>query len=105
MGGKKKSSEEEEGRLRLPREKEGEMFALATQRMGGDQIRALGADGKERSCRIPGKLKKRVWIREGDVIIIKLWDFQPNKADIVWRYLPLQTARLKKMGLLKDLPV
>ena len=98
-------SGDEEARLRLPREKDGEMFALATQRMGGDQIKALCADGQERSVRIPGKMRKRVWVREGDVIIIKLWDFQPSKADVVWRYLGFQVERLKRMGLLKNLPL
>jgi translation initiation factor 1A len=102
---KKKFPDEENVKLRLPKEKEGEMFALALQRMGGDQIKALCADGQERSCRIPGKMRKRVWIREGDVIIIKLWDFQPSKADVVWRYLGFQVERLKRMGVVKNLPI
>jgi translation initiation factor 1A len=104
---KKKKIDEDAfgGKLRLPREKDGEMFALATQRMGGDQIKCMAADGEERSCRIPGKLRKKVWVREGDVVIIRLWDFQPSKADIVWRYLGFQTERLKREGRLKDLPV
>jgi len=73
--------------------------------MGADRIKVLCADGKERNARIPGKMKKRVWIREGDVLIVRLWDFQPANADVVWRYMPPQTERLKRMGLLKALPV
>ena len=90
-------------RLRLPNRKEGEMFGIAVQLMGADQIKVQCEDGKERSCRIPGKLKKRVWIREGDVVVVKLWSFQPNKGDIVWRYLGTQTERLKREGHLKNL--
>ena len=102
---KKGATEEFEGKLRLPHRDEGEMFALATQRMGGDQIKCLCEDGEERSCRIPGKLRKKVWVREGDVVIIRLWEFQKSKADIVWRYLGFQMERLKREGRLEKLPV
>ena len=91
-------------RLRLPNKKDLEMFGIAIQLHGGDQIKVACEDGKERMCRIPGKLKKRVWIREGDIVIIKLWDFQPIKADIVWRYLGMQVERLEREGYLKNLP-
>ena len=92
-------------RLRMPYRDQLEMFAVVTKLHGTDQILAMCEDGKERHVRIPGKLKKKVWIREGDVIIVRLWDFQPIKADVVWRFLPLQTEKLRRMGLLKNLPV
>jgi translation initiation factor 1A len=92
-------------RIRMPKKNELEMFAVATQLLGSDKIKALCEDGTERICRIPGKLRKRVWIREGDLIIVKLWDFQPSKADIIWRYVKVQTAHLKKKGLLGNLPI
>lgn len=92
-------------KIRLPRRNEGEMFALATQLMGATQIKALCEDGKERMCRIPGKLRKRVWIRQNDVLIIRLWEWQKDRADIVWRIWGTQTEQLKKRGLLKNLPV
>ncbi len=91
-------------KMRLPYRDHGEMFAVVIKLHGGDQIAAACEDGKERKCRIPGKLKKKVWMREGDVIIIRLWDFQPIKADVVWRYLPMQTERLRRMNLLGKLP-
>jgi len=99
------SEEELISRIRMPKRKELEMFALATQLLGSDKIKALCEDKEERICRIPGKLRKRVWIREGDLIIVKLWDFQPSKADIVWRYIKVQTNHLRKKGLLNNLPI
>lgn len=96
-------TEEEFSRMRLPRKNEGEMFGLATQLLGTNQIRVLCEDGTERICRIPGKMKKRVWIRQGDYLIVRLWDFQPSKADVVWRYLGMQVERLRRMGYLKNL--
>ncbi len=97
--------EETHYKMRLPYRDHGEMFAVVTKLHGTDQILAQCEDGKERHCRIPGKLKKKVWMREGDVIIIRLWDFQPIKADVVWRYLPMQTEKLRRMNLLGKLPV
>ena len=41
--------------------------------------------------RIGGKLKKRMWCRVNDLIIIEPWVVQSNeKADLVYRYLPAE---------------
>ncbi len=92
-------------RIRYPNREELEMFAIATQLMGTDQVKAKCEDGTERQCRIPGKMKKKVWIRQGDLLIIRLWSFQPIKADIVWRFLGTQAEHIKRKGLLKNLPI
>jgi len=102
---KEEKQEEQLRKIRTPRRNDGEMFGIVTQRMGGTQIKVLCEDGKERNCRIPGKMKKRTWMRDRDVVIIKLWDFQPDKADIVWRYIGFQTEHLKRNGYLNKLPV
>lgn len=94
---------EQIGWVRLPREKDNEQFALVIQLMGADQVKAKFADGVERSCRIPGKMKKKIWIKEGDIIIAKIWDFQPSKADIVWRFMGNQKEWLRRKGHLKNL--
>jgi len=47
-------------------------------------------------ARIPGKMKKRIWIREGDVVIIIPWEFQNEKADVVWRYTGPQVDWLQR---------
>ena len=70
---KQLTDEELINRIKMPKRKDLEMFAVATQLLGSDKIRAACEDGEERICRIPGKLRKRVWIREGDLIIVKLW--------------------------------
>jgi len=89
-------------RTRTPKRNEGEMFAIVKKMHGTNQIKAVCEDGLERMCRITGKMKKRVWMREGDLIIIMLWDFQPIKADIKWRYTGGQKNFLEKMGYLRD---
>lgn len=58
-------------------------------------------DGKIRMARIPGKMKKRVWIREGDVVIVVPWDFQDDKSDVIWRYTGPQVSWLQRKGYLQ----
>lgn len=91
-----------EYRLKLPKKDENEMFAQVTQLCGSNQIKAMCDDSVERSCRIPGKLRKRVWLRTEDIIIVRLWDIEPAKADVTWRYLKPQVAQLQRKGLLKN---
>jgi translation initiation factor 1A len=89
-------------RVRLPNKAKGEVFGLADQLLGASRIKVLGADGKARMGRIPGKLRKRMWIRQGDLLIIKPWEFQDAKADIVWRYTKTQAISLAKKRLLPE---
>lgn len=93
------------GKLRVPNRSEREMFAVAIQLMGATQIKATCEDGKERMCRIPGKLRRRVWIRQGDLIIIRVWEAQQDRADIIWRFFGTQVEHLKKRGLVHNLPI
>lgn len=92
-------------RMRTPRKADLEQLAIVTQLMGSDQVRAVCEDGVERQIRIPGKLRKRVWLRENDIIIVKLWDFQPSKGDVVWRYIGNQVEWLKRNGYTQKLPI
>jgi translation initiation factor 1A len=68
--------------------------------LGANRVRVRCLDGKTRMGRIPGKMKKRVWLRVGDVIIIKPWSFQDDKGDVVWRYQGSQVEWLKRKGYL-----
>jgi translation initiation factor 1A len=83
-------------RVRLPKKKLNEQFAMAELMMGANHIRVRCHDGVERMGRIKGKIKKRAWIREGDILIIVPWSFQDEKCDILYRYLPPQADWLRK---------
>lgn len=39
-------------------------------------------------------MRKKTWIKEGDVVLAAPWDFQPNKADIVYRYMNDEIKKL-----------
>ncbi len=80
---------------------EGQMLGIVTQMLGYDRLMVKCADGHERVCRIRGKMKRRVWIREGDIVIVSPWDFQSDKrGDVVWRYTHAQADSLRRKGLL-----
>jgi len=100
-----KQREEQLRKIRTPRRNDLEMFGVVIQLHGAGQVSVMCEDGVQRNCRIPGKMKKRTWMRERDVVIVKLWDFQPIKADVVWRYIGVQTEHLKRKGFLDKLPV
>ncbi|OFV66292.1 MAG: translation initiation factor 1A [Candidatus Syntrophoarchaeum butanivorans] len=69
--------------------------------LGSSRVRVRCLDGKTRMGRIIGKMKKRVWVREGDVVIVVPWEFQDEKADVVWRYTQPQVEWLKRKGYLE----
>lgn len=94
--------EEENVRTRLPDRDEGEILGIADDLLGGSRLNVVCEDGKTRLARIPGRMKRRVWIREGDLVIIDPWDFQDEKADVVWRYTDTQASYLSRQGLIPD---
>jgi translation initiation factor 1A len=80
---------------------QGEILGVVTKLLGFDRIMVKCQDGAERLCRIRGKMKRRVWIREGDIVIVSPWDFQTDKrGDVVWRYTHAQAENLRRKGLL-----
>ncbi|MCK4634424.1 MAG: translation initiation factor eIF-1A [Candidatus Aenigmarchaeota archaeon] len=89
-------------RIRTPRE--GDMLGRVVNLLGANRLMVECEDGKERICRIPGKLKKRVWTRVDDVVIIKPWDTQSDsRGDLVWRYTKTEVEFMKRRGYLNNL--
>ena len=95
-------SEEEYIRLRLPNKKKNEIFAIADRLMGGSRINVVCADGKSRMARIPGRMKRKERVRAGDLVIIKPWDIQDEKADVIYRYRNTQARILSRRKLLPE---
>ena len=99
---KQDQMQQEIARIKLPRGKQ--TFGVLDQRLGGSRARVRCLDGKTRICRIPGRLKRRLWVREGDIIIIEPWEFGGDeKGDIIFKYSKTQTYFLKQRGYLKKI--
>jgi len=88
-------------RVRTPRKDKNEILGIVESMLGSSRIRVRCLDGKTRMGRIVGKMKKRVWVREGDVVIVIPWDFQDEKAEVIWRYTRPQVEWLRKKGFLE----
>lgn len=93
---------EEFTRVRIPQKSANEVLATVESLLGANKIRVRCMDGILRLARIPGKIKKRIWIMEGDVVIVVPWSFQNEKADIVWKYSGPQVNWLQRKGFLKS---
>lgn len=87
-------------RVRLPRK--GEVLGVVIGMMGASRMLVDCIDGKERLVRIPGKIKRTIWVKSGDVVLAKPWEIESDKkADLVWRYTRLQADWLRREGYLK----
>ena len=91
---------EEEIRVRMPRQ--GEILGVVEAMLGANKLKVRCQDGLVRICRIPGKLRKRVWVKERNIVLIKPWEIQGDKkANIVWRYTNTEAGWLRRRGILK----
>jgi len=93
---------EEFTRVRIPQKSANEVLATVESLLGANKIRVRCMDGVVRLARIPGKIKKRIWMMEGDIVIVVPWSFQNEKADIVWKYSGPQVNWLQRKGFLKS---
>lgn len=95
------SDSESHKSLRMP--DENEVFAVVTNMLGANRVRVRCMDGKERTARIPGRMQKRIWIREDDVVLVEPWDWQDEKADVEWRYNKQDADQLRREGHIQQM--
>jgi len=100
----KKEIEEEQkipSRVRNPEGKE--LIGIVQERLGGNRMNVLSTDGKTRNCRVPGRYKRRLWLRPKDIVIIIPWPENEDKGDIIYKYPPVAIAQLRKSGILSSI--
>ncbi|MEK6897784.1 MAG: translation initiation factor eIF-1A [Nanoarchaeota archaeon] len=88
--------------MRAPLPRGEELIGIIEQRVGGNKMMVKCLDGKTRNCRVPGRLKRKLWLRPGDVVIIELWELDKNKGDVILKYKTSQIEWLKRNGYLKE---
>jgi len=94
--------QEDISRVKLPRGRQ--TFGIVEQRLGGTRMRVRCLDNKTRICRIPGRYKRRLWIREGDTVLVEPWELSgKEKGDLIFKYKKSQIQWLKGKGYLKEL--
>lgn len=70
--------------------------------LGNGRLEAMCFDGEKRLAHIRGKLRKKVWINQGDIILLSLRDYQDEKGDVILKYTADEARNLKAYGELPE---
>ncbi|CCE82890.1 Piso0_002646 [Millerozyma farinosa CBS 7064] len=81
---------------------EGQEYAQITKMLGNGRLEVSCFDGIKRMGHIRGKLRKKVWMGQGDIILVSLRDFQDDQCDVVHKYNSDEARTLKNVGELPD---
>jgi len=103
-GGKNRRRGKNEGEIKreLIFKEDGQEYAQVLRMLGNGRLEAQCFDGEKRLCHIRGKLRKKVWVNQGDIILISLRDFQDGKADVIMKYNSDEARQLKTYGELPE---
>ena len=98
--GKRRVKREDYNAIKLPAGND--VIGIAKKMLGDDRLMVSCQDGNERLCRIRGKMKRRMWIRVGDIVLVSPWETQSDiRGDVIWRYTRNQAEVLRRKGYLK----
>lgn len=103
-GGKnrRRGKNENEEKRELTIKEEGQEYAQVVRMLGNGRLEAQCFDGATRLAHIRGKMRKKVWVNQGDIILLGLRDFQDSKADVILKYNADESRQLKALGELPD---
>jgi translation initiation factor 1A len=83
-----------------------QIYGRILRNLGGDRMIVFCNDGKQRVCHIRGGMRKRVWMKAGDLVLISPRDFEKKpevgsseleKGDIIAKYDDDLIPLLKKL--------
>ncbi|XP_037080450.1 eukaryotic translation initiation factor 1A, X-chromosomal-like [Pollicipes pollicipes] len=104
-GGKNRrrgKNENEADKRELIFKEDGQEYAQVAKMLGNGRLEAMCFDGVKRLCHIRGKLRKKVWINQGDIVLVGLREFQDQKADVILKYNDDEARNLKTYGEIPD---
>lgn len=104
-GGKnrRRGKSDSEGEKReLTVKEEDQEYGQVLKMLGNNRLEAYCFDGIKRLCHIRGKMRKKVWINTGDIVLVSLREFQDERGDIILKYNPDEARQLKALGELPD---
>merc|ERR1712137_1040337 len=100
--GKGGKNENEGQKRELVFKDDGQEYAQVVKMLGNGRLEAACFDGPTRLCHIRGKLRKKVWINQGDIILLSLRDYQDEKGDVIMKYSADEARSLKAYGELPE---
>ncbi|EGV60859.1 Translation initiation factor 1A [Yamadazyma tenuis] len=81
---------------------ESQEYAQITKMLGNGRLEVSCFDGIKRMGHIRGKLRKKVWMGQGDIILVCLREFQDETCDVVHKYNSDEARTLKNVGELPE---
>lgn len=96
--GKRQNANKDVIKRELVFKEDGQEYAQAVRMLGNGRLEALCYDGKTRLAIIRGKMRKRIWVNTGDIILVGLRDFQDDKCDVINKYTSDEARNLKAYG-------
>lgn len=69
-------------------------YVKMTKMLGDRRIMVLLPDKSEMMAVIPGRFRKRCWMRTGDILLASFREFQDNKLDIIHKYTSEEARKL-----------
>ena len=94
------------GRITYKDSKVGQEYAIVIQRLGGNRLLVksiVNKNIKEVQAVIPGSFRKKVWMKDGDLILIQSRSFNDSQYDVIHKYSESEEKELKKNGALEQL--
>lgn len=91
--GKKPQFQERE----LIEKEEMQEYGQVVRLFGDSRLEVQCVDGVKRVCHIRGKMRKKIWIAMGDLVLVALREFEDDKGDIIVKYTQEEVRKLKKM--------
>jgi len=73
-------------------------YARVEKMLGNGRVYVKCFDEVMRVGHIRGKMRRKVWIAAGDLVLCSLREFQNKKCDIILKYLPDEVKQLKAQG-------
>jgi translation initiation factor 1A len=80
----------------------GHVFGRVVSLSGSGWAVVRCTDEVTRQCRIRGKLRRKIWVRLRDLVLVEPWSFQNERGEILFRYTENQYNYLISNGYLKE---
>jgi translation initiation factor 1A len=97
-----KTAEDFKSTKHVDKKLEDQEYGQVTKLLGNCRLEVLCFDGVNRLCHIRGSMRKKVWIKVNDIVLISLREFEQAKADIIYKYEIPEINYLKKENEIPD---
>ena len=89
-------------RVKLPKDKQ--VIGIIIKLLGAARMDVQCVDGRTRRCRVPGRFRRRLWLKESNLVIVEPWDIEgETKGDVIYKYSKTQESWLRRKGYIKKL--